>query len=338
MSPRYTFARTLAGAVMAAAIMLPAAGHAQNWPNRPVEDSVWSSAGGATDLVNRLMARALEPHLGVKVNVVNRTGGGGAVAMNYVWTQPHNGNYWLGASEAMQTVAVMGFHTTKTKDWRWYMVAGAPGSLAVPVNSPYKTVAEFVADAKANPGKVNVSHSALGSVWHLKGVALANATGTKLNLIPYEGSAPAMVAAMSGETAAVISSVSEQAEYIRGGRLRSLGLVEMTDGEFPGLGKITAIGTAYPMLKDVPARQWVGFAIPGDVPSDVVKKIDAAFDLAVKDPELKKIADEKLLTIFGLRGEAATEQLLEMESALSWKLWELKVGKIDPGTLEIARP
>ncbi|WP_165901621.1 tripartite tricarboxylate transporter substrate binding protein [Ancylobacter aquaticus] len=284
------------------------------------------------------MAKALEPHLGVKVNVVNRTGGGGAVAMNYVWSQPHNGNYWLGASEGMQTTAVMGFHTTKTKDWRWYMVAGAPGSLAVPVNSPFKTVDDFLAAAKASPGKVNVSHSALGSVWHLKGVALANATGTQLNLIPYEGSAPAMVAAMSGETAAVISSVSEQAEYIKGGRLRSLGLVEMTDQEFPGLGKLSGIGKAYPKLKDIPARQWVGFAVPGDVPADVVTKIDAAFDLAVKDPELKKIADDKLLTIFGTRGDASMKELQEMESALSWTLWDLKVGKVDPATLDIARP
>lgn len=328
--------RVFAGAVVALSLAAPA--HAQNWPTRPIEDSVWSSAGGATDLVNRLMAKALEPHLGVKVNVVNRTGGGGAVAMNYVWSQPHNGNYWLGASEGMQTVAVMGFHPTKTKDWRWYMVAGAPGSLAVPVNSPYKTLDDFLAAARANPGKINVSHSALGSVWHLKGVALANATGTQLNLIPYEGSAPAMVAAMSGESAAVISSVSEQAEYIRGGRLRSLGLVEMTDQEFPGIGKLAAIGKQYPKLQDVPARQWVGFAIPADVPADIVKKIDAAFDVAVKDPDLKKIADEKLLTIFGTRGDASQKELQEMESALSWKLWELKVGKIDPATLDIARP
>ncbi|TCK29204.1 tripartite-type tricarboxylate transporter receptor subunit TctC [Ancylobacter aquaticus] len=336
MISRPSWARALAGTVIAFSLVAPV--HAQDWPTRPIEDSVWSSAGGATDLVNRLMAKALEPHLGVKVNVVNRTGGGGAVAMNYVWSQPHNGNYWLGASEGMQTTAVMGFHTTKTKDWRWYMVAGAPGSLAVPVNSPFKTVDDFLAAAKASPGKVNVSHSALGSVWHLKGVALANATGTQLNLIPYEGSAPAMVAAMSGETAAVISSVSEQAEYIKGGRLRSLGLVEMTDQEFPGLGKLSGIGKAYPKLKDIPARQWVGFAVPGDVPADVVTKIDAAFDLAVKDPELKKIADDKLLTIFGTRGDASMKELQEMESALSWTLWDLKVGKVDPATLDIARP
>ena len=106
----------LATVVIGACITLAGSlAHAQQFPTKPIEDSVWAAAGGGTDTVNRLIARAMEKELGGSVVVVNRTGGGGAVAMSYVWQRPHDGYSWLGASEQMQSTAVMGFHTTKTQ-------------------------------------------------------------------------------------------------------------------------------------------------------------------------------------------------------------------------------
>lgn len=331
---RALLAGIVAGACVTAA--LPAA--SQSFPNRPIEDSVWAAAGGGTDTVNRLITKAMERELGVSIVVSNRTGGGGAVAMNYVWSKPRDGYNWLGASEQMQSTAVMGFHTSKTKDWRWYMVGGAPASLAVKADSPYKTYEDLVKAAQANPGKVNITHCPIGCVFHLKAIGLADAIKSKLNYVPYTGSAPAMVAVLSGDGDAVISSISEQSEYIKGGKLRSLGMVEMAPFEFAGVGTIPAIGEKYPDIAKMPARQWLGIAVPGDTPKAVTDRIDAAFVKAMKDDELKAAASRMYLNLFGAYGDESMKILSAMESAVSWKLQELGVGKIPPDQLGIAKP
>jgi len=327
---------TIVAAACLAVAAVPA--HAQQFPSRVVEDSVWAAAGGGTDTVNRLITKAMEKELGGSIIVTNRTGGGGSVAMNHVWSRPHDGYSWLGASEQMQSTAAMGFHNTKTKDWRWYMVAGAPASLAVRAESPYKTVDDLVKAAQANPGKVNITHCPIGCVFHLKAIALADSTKTKLNFVPYAGSAPAMVAVLSGDGDAVISSISEQSEYIKGGRLRSLGMVEMAPFEFAGVGAIPAIGEKYPDIAKMPARQWLGIAVPGDVPKAVTDRIDAAFAKAMKDEELRATAARLYLNLFGAYGDEAMKILSAMESAVSWKLQELGVAKVPPDSLGIPKP
>jgi tripartite-type tricarboxylate transporter receptor subunit TctC len=311
----------------------------QPFPNRIIENAVWSSAGGGTDLVNRLISKTMEKEMGAKVIVVNRTGGGGSLAMNHVWSKPHDGYNWLGASEAMQNTAVMGFHTTTTKDWRWYMVAGAPASLAVRADSPYKTVDDFIKAAQANPGKVNVSHCAIGCVWHFKWLALAEAAKLNLNLVAYPGSAPAMMGAMSGDVDAVISSISEQAEFIKGGRMRSLGMVEMKPYQFAGMAPIPALGEKFPDIAKMPAMQWLGFAVPADTPKAVTDKLDTAFSAAMKDEELRKSATERYyLNLFGAYGDEAMKILQGMESAVSWRLHEMGIASISPDKFGIAKP
>lgn len=324
--------------VAAACLAVAASAAAQPYPNRVVEDSVWAAAGGGTDTVNRLVAKAMEKELGGSIIVSNRTGGGGSVAMNYVWSKPHDGYNWLGASEQMQSVATMGFHNTRTKDWRWYVVAGAPASLAVRADSPFKSVDDLIKAAQANPGKVNIAHCPIGCVFHLKAIALGDATRTKLNFVPYAGSAPAMVAVLSGDGDAVISSISEQSEYIKGGRLRSLGMVEMTSFEFTGVGAIPGIGERFPDIAKMPARQWLGFALPGDTPKAVTDRIDAAFVKAMNDEDLKNTAARLYLKLFGAYGEESMKILSAMESAVSWKLQELGVSKVPPDSLGIPKP
>jgi tripartite-type tricarboxylate transporter receptor subunit TctC len=330
-----TLAAVLAGAHLA---IVSSVAHAQQYPTKVIEDSVWAAAGGGTDTVNRLIGKAMEKELGGSVIVVNRTGGGGSVAMNHVWSKPHDGYSWLGASEAMQNAAVMGFHQTKTKDWRWYMVAGAPASLAVKADSPYKTIDDLVMAAKANPGKVNITHCPIGCVFHLKAIALSDAAKVQLNYVPYAGSAPAMVAVLSGDGDAVISSISEQAEYIKGGRLRSLGMVETTTFPFSPQMTIPAIGEKFPDVAKMPARQWLGFAVPADTPKNVTDRLDAAFVKSMQDDELKSTANRLYLNLFGAYGDESMRILSAMESAVSWKLQELSVAKISPETLGIPKP
>ncbi|MBM3534254.1 MAG: tripartite tricarboxylate transporter substrate binding protein [Alphaproteobacteria bacterium] len=332
--------RKLINALATAGILttLGTAAAAQNWPARPIELSVWASAGGGTDTTNRFLAQAVEPILGVKVNVTNRTGGGGGVAMNHIWSQPRDGYSWLGASEAMQVVKVMKYHTTGTPDWRWYIVAGSPGAIAVKPDSRFKTVDDVVDALKRSPKSVKVSHCPIGCVWHMKALALGQAAGVEFNYIPYDGSAPAQIAALTGEVDAVVSGISEQAEFIRAGKLRPIGMIEMKPFTFPGVGEIAAVGAKYPDIQKIPARQWLGMAIPKNTPVDVITKIDAAFVKAMDDPKIKSLATERFYVLFGEYGDQAEKTLQAMENAMSWKLHELKIAETNPSTLGIPKP
>lgn len=326
------------GAVVGLATLAAAPAVAQQYPSRTVEIAVWAAAGGGTDTVNRLIGKALEKELGASVIVSNRTGGGGAVAMNYVWSKPHDGYNILGASEAMQNTAVMGFHPTLTKDWRWYMVGGAQAVLSVRSESPYKSLDDLVKAAEAKPGMVNITGCAIGCVWHLKTLGLSDAIKTKLNYVPYTGSGPAMVATLSGDGDAVISSVAEQAEYIKGGKLRPLAMVEKEPFDMPGVGTVPAVGAKYPDIVKMPARQWLGFAVPADTPKAVTDRLDAAFQKAMKSDELTSTAARINLTLMGAYGDESQKILQELESVVSWKLHELGVSKVSPEQLGIAKP
>ena len=333
--------KTLGLSVVAAGALALVGGAALaqgDYPTRPIEISVWASAGGATDMTNRFLAEALEQEFGGKVNVVNRTGGGGGVAMNHVWSQPHDGYSILGASEAMQVVKVLGYHPTGTADWRWYIAAGAPGVLSVRADSPYQTLDEFVAAAKANPNSVKIGHCAIGCVWHMKALALGLGADAAFNYVPFEGSAPAQVAALTGEVDGVVSGVSEQAEFIKAGKFRPLGMIEMDAYDFPGKGTIPAAGATYPGIQAIPARQWLGMAVPKDTPPEVIAKLDAAFEKAMEHPKLKSMQDDRQLPLIGVYGDEAEEILQSMENTMSWKLFELGVAETDPATLGIPKP
>lgn len=315
-----------------------AASAQEEFPSRPIEVSVWAAAGGGTDTTNRLLAEAMQKHLGTRINVVNRTGGGGGVAMNHVWTQDHDGYSWLGASEAMQVVRVMGYHETGTEDWRWYMVGGWPGVISVPQGSEYESFQELVDAAKENPGSIRISHCPLGCVWHMKALAAGQAADVEFNYVPYDGSAPAHVAAMSGEVDAVVTGIGEQAEFIKAGRLIPLAMTEMEPYNFPGIGEIPAIGADYPRIQAIPTRQWLGMAIPADVPPETIAIIDEAFEKAIQDPLIQDFAEERLMVISGLYGEEAEEVLQKMENAMSWALFDLGIASISPETLGIEKP
>lgn len=238
----------------------------------------------------------------------------------------------------MQVVKVMKYHTTGTPDWRWYIVAGAPGVISVKPDSRFKSIDDLVAAVKQSPKSVKISHCPIGCVWHMKALALGQAAGVEFNYIPYDGSAPAHVAALTGEVDAVVSGIAEQTEFIRAGKLRPIGMIEMKSFNFPGVGEIPAAGAKYPDIQKIPARQWLGMAIPKNTPADIIAKIDAAFVKAMDDPKIKTLASERMFVLFGEYGDAAEKSLQAMENAMSWKLHELKIADTSPDKLGIPKP
>jgi tripartite-type tricarboxylate transporter receptor subunit TctC len=312
---------------------------AKEWPARPIEISCFASAGGGTDTTDRAIAKAMEPHLGVKINVVNRTGGAGGVAANAVWTKPHDGYYWGGFSESILPMPVMGGHHTSAKDWIYYMVGGAPGVISVPAGSKYKSLDDLVNAVKAAPGQIKASASASGCIWHTKLIALQNGAGINFNFVPFNGSHPSQVAAMTGEVDTVLTSISEQAELIKAKKLVPLAMIELKPYDFPGTGTIPAAVEAYPdVAKLLPLDQWLGFALPADVPKDVIAKVDDAFAKAMESDIIKDLAKNRNMTLYGYYGKKAQDVARKMESTWTWTLYELKIAKKSPAEFGIPKP
>lgn len=324
---------TVAIAGMAASVA-PAA----EWPERPIEISCFAAAGGGTDLVDRTIAKAMEPFLKTRINVVNRLGGGGGVALDYVWSRPRDGYNWGGFSESILPAPVMGAHTTSAKDWIYFMVAGSPGVISVRPDSPYKSLDDLVKAAKAKPGQVKASASQSGGIWHTKLMALMQGADIKFNFLPFNGSHPSQVAAMTGEADVVLTSVSEQAELLEAKKLIPLAMVELKPYEFKGM-KIPAAVEKYPgVAKLLPIDQWLGFALPADTPKDIVAKITDAFKKAMETDLIKDMAKTKNLALYGYSGDQAQKVARGMERVWTWALWDLKVAKKSPAEFGIEKP
>lgn len=310
----------------------------REWPAKPITISCFAAAGGGTDLISRLVAQAMEPELGVKVNVVNRTGGRGGAAINHVWSRPRDGYEWGGFSESVLPASVLGITETTAKDWTFFMVAGAPGVISVAPDSPFQTLEQLVEALRQNPRSIKAGAGLTGGLWHTKLLALEEAAEVQFQYIPYAGSQPSQLAALTGEADVVLTSISEQAELILGGRLRPLAMVEAEPSDVPGHGPIPAAGERYPDIAKVPVRQFLGFALPADTLEAILERVTGAFERIMQDEELKAYCDQQLLDLLGLHGEEADRMARKAEQVWTWKLHQLGIAVKSPEAFGIPRP
>lgn len=309
------------------------------FPERAINLAVWASAGGGTDQVNRLLAALMEKEIGGKIQVSNMTGGMGGIASSWVWDAPHDGYRWVGASETLLPMPVNGAHKTTTKDWEYFIAAGSPGVLVVPKDSPYKTFDDLVKAAKAEPGKIKISNSGVGGLWHMKANVIAKYAGVPFGYAPYQGSRPAIVAALSKEVQAAAASAGEVIEFVKSGQMRPLVMLEKDDFDFPGVGKVPAVTKTFPQLeKYFPLNQWLGFMIPADTPKPVIEKIEKAYKAAMKDPKVAEWAKVNVSVVYGLSGKEAKEMAAKQESKMAWMLQEWGIAKESPEKFGIPKP
>ncbi|MDK2801090.1 MAG: putative tricarboxylic transport rane protein [Clostridiales bacterium] len=309
------------------------------WPNKPINLVVSSSAGGGTDLGNRALAAALEKELGQKITVVNVPAGGGGAAANQVFSAPHDGYNLLGFFEGIFSFAVMNAHKSTTKDWEYFILGGTPGVLSVRADSPWNSVEDVIKAMKDKPGEIKLANSSVGCIWDIKAALLKEAAGLDYKFMPYQGSNPSILALLSGEVDVVITGVGEQAEFLEAKKLKPLAMIELEDHDVPGYKGVPSITKAVPAMKDVlPLDQTIGFAVPSDVPKEVLDKLDAAFKKAIQSEEVQKYAKTKFVRISGKSGADAKEIGKKMESIMSWILYDKKVAPKSPEEFGIARP
>jgi tripartite-type tricarboxylate transporter receptor subunit TctC len=281
--PRRKFLHFAAGA--AALPALPRIAHADTYPSRTVRMFVGSTPGASPDVVARLIGQWLAERLGQPFVVENRPAGGGNLAAEPVVRAPPDGYMLLvfSASNAIDTTLLDTLNFDLARDIA--PVAGMidlPMLLSVNPSFPAKTLPEFIAYAKANPGKVNIGTPPVGSPQYVSGALLEMMTDTKLAVIPYRGGPGAVTDAISGQIQGVIGTVLLVLSQVRAGSLRPLAITSKTRSEL--LPDVPAMAEFLPGYE---ASQWIGIGAPKNTPAAVIDKLNGEINAALADPVLK---------------------------------------------------
>jgi len=313
------------------------------WPgNKPITVVIQYKAGGGTDVLTRAYTKAMEKSLGTTVNAVNRPGAVGALAMDFVNSKPADGYWWLGASQFSKPLRVMGYTKLNGyENWQYYKIASGIQGWAVRADSPFKTMADFLKAAKANPGKYSISNSGVGGIWNEGNQIMIKAAGIKVREVPYKGGAPAALACLQGEVDVTGSGIHETVEHIKAGKLRNLaaftkepitldnGMVlrPITD-YIPSLASYAPFGSEYTL------------GVKRETPVEVLEKIKKAFIAASNDPGFNALLKKKVFFKSLALGEDADRMAALRESVTAWLFWDLKLEgvKVNPADLGIPRP
>lgn len=252
---------------------------AQQFPTRPVRVIVPFPPGGATDVIARLVGQKLNEAWGQVVVIDNRAGATGAIGSEIVArAQPDGYTILMGtASTHSVSPAVNPKLTYKLADYApAALVATFPNMLVVHPSVPARTVPEFIALLKANPGKFNFASSGPGSSIHLSGELFKLMTGTNMTHVPYKGSAPAMNDLLTGRVQCMFDNMTTVWPHVQSGKLRALGVAGRERS--PTAPDVPAIAET---LRGFEANSWVGFFAPAGAPRDVVRKISVDTRTAV---------------------------------------------------------
>lgn len=272
---------------LAAAALLPLAGHAQSWPNGPIKVIVPFPAGGASDQIGRVIAKALGDELKVPVVVENRSGANGSLGAAQFAKSPPDGNTLMVASIgvfAINAGLYKNLPYDPLKDFAPISVlVSTPNVLVVPAGSPFKTAQELVAHIKKNPGKLSYASSGAGSSDHLTAELFKKAIGGFAVHIPYRGGAPAMQDIIAGQADFMFSNLGPAMPHIKGGKMRALMLTAAKPA--PQLPEVpTASGVGVP----VEVTSWQAFAAPAGTPAPVLQRLHQIAVKAMNAPDVKE--------------------------------------------------
>jgi tripartite-type tricarboxylate transporter receptor subunit TctC len=286
--PRRKFLHVAAGA--AALPALPRVASALDYPTRPVHLLVGFAAGGPLDTSARLISQWLSERLGQPFVIENRPGAGSNLATEIVARAPPDGYTLLEASAANAWNAALYDNLSFNFIRDIALVAGvrrAAGVMEVNPSVPVRTVPEFIAYAKANPGKINMATGGAGSAPHLYGELFKLMAGVDLVTVNYRGSAPALPDLIVGQVQVMFDVVISSIGHIRAGKLRPLGVTTATRLEV--LPDVPPIGDFLPGYE---ASSWDGIGAPANTPPEIIAILNKQVNAALADPTFKaRLAD-----------------------------------------------
>jgi tripartite-type tricarboxylate transporter receptor subunit TctC len=257
----------------------------QAYPSRPVRIIVGLAAGGATDIVARLIGQWLSDRLGQQFVVENRPGANGNIATEAVVNASPDGHTLLAISPAAATNGAL--YDKLNFDFQRDIapVAGilrVANVMAVSLSLPVKTIPEFIAYAKANPNKINMASAGIGSSNHLSGELFKLMTGAPMLHVPYRGAAPALTDLIGGQVQVIFSAVPSTVEYIKGDKVRALAVTSTSRSEtLPNLPTVAEFVPGYE------ASNWWGIGAPKNTPAAIVERLNKEINAAFADPKTR---------------------------------------------------
>jgi tripartite-type tricarboxylate transporter receptor subunit TctC len=257
-------------------------------PTKPITVIVPWSAGGSTDQVTRVCAGVLEDHLGQKMVIVNQPGASGSVGTKSVLDAAHDGYTWAsGAAGDLGGYKVLDFLDTTLDDWVLYLNVANVAVVAVNPDTPYQTFDDLLAAFKDNPGEVTVATAGQSSAGHNAIEAIRKFTKIEYKHVTYDGGNPAVIACVAGETQVVTQLAVEQADMLRGGKLRALAVLADTDLTIKGYDK--TIPSIKKWIPDVETgANYFGIFLPADAPKEVIETFNILWDTVIKDNQKLK--------------------------------------------------
>jgi tripartite-type tricarboxylate transporter receptor subunit TctC len=269
---------------------LPGRAFALDYPTRPVHLVIGFAAGGPTDVAARVIGQSLAQKLGQPFIVENRPGAGSNIAAEYVVRAPADGYTLLvvGAPAAINATLYGNLKFSAVRDIA--PIAGivrVPEVMVVHPSVPAHTVPEFIAHAKANPGKINMATGGAGSVPDMAGELFKSMTGLDLVRVGYRGGGPALIDLIAGQVQVMFESTLVTTVHVKAGKLRALAVTSATRSAL--LPDLPTIGEFVPGYE---ATAWFGLGAPKDTPPEIVATLARAVNAGLADPAIKqKLAD-----------------------------------------------
>jgi len=330
------------GLLLAAALALvvfsfasSAVGQDEWKPERPVRLVVKYSAGGGTDTILRTLAKGMEKELGQKIICTNMTGAVGSIAAKYVHDQPADGYTWLGFGNYNKHFRTMNLADLASwRDFNTFLVGNSLASWSVLPDSPITSFEDFIAKAKAEPGKIKVATDGKGGLWHEVMSFLGATLGFQVNFVTYDGGAPATLACLQKEVDLVCSGLHEQIEFIKAGKLRNLAQFSEEDIEVPGVGTLRTITKIVPETKEMaPFGSMYGIGLRRDTPKAVLVKVKSAIQAGLEQPEFDQMLKKRYLKKTFVYGTAADRKAAYLEAMAANLFYDLGISQKSPKEL-----
>jgi tripartite-type tricarboxylate transporter receptor subunit TctC len=302
--------------LVAFALLAAAPALAQSYPDRPIRIIVPTPAGGPVDVMARLVASALPASLGQTVFVENKPGAGNIIGSKIAADAAPDG-YTLTVSAASGLIMSPMIYSNAGYDASSFapvaLIAETPQLLVVNPNLPVKTVAELVAYAKANPGKLNYSTGGIGTLPHLSAELFKKITGTNIVHVPYKGGGPALVGVVAGEAQMTFDTVATSLPMALGGKLRVLAVVgPKRVAELPDVPTMREAG-----FSTISTGAWTALLAPKGTPGAIIAKLNAAANAALQSEPMKST-----LAKLGAQPRGGTPQDLADHLASEQKKWK----------------
>lgn len=274
--------RKLVAAALACLPLMAAAAY----PDKPIRMIVPYSAGGGADSTARVVAQQMSVALGQQIVIDNRPGAAGVIGEEAVAKSVPDGYTVLfDASAFVVNPSLRRLSFDPLKDFiPISLIATAANILVVPPGAPYKTIGEFLAYAKKNPGKLTFASAGAGSGSHLAGELLSQQAGLDMVHVPYKGGAPALTDLMGNQVSAYFGNVASTLNYASSGKLRALAVTSRKrSAALPGVPTLAESG-----LQDFEVLEWNGMFVPKGTPNEVVQRLAKEAQAAVADPKVKE--------------------------------------------------